>query len=80
MNKNKTISEVSRVLKSLFSRDGIPETLRSDNGPPVDSEKYLAFAREWGCNIITSSPMFPRSNGEVERAVQTAKNINCLRV
>ena len=75
MNKNKTISEVSRVLKSLFARHGIPETLRSDNGPPIDSAEYLALARDWGCNIITSSPTFPRSNGEVERAVQTAKNI-----
>ena len=75
MNKNKTISEVSRVLKSLFARHGIPETLRSDNGPPFDSAEYLALARDWGCNIITSSPTFPRSNGEVERAVQTAKNI-----
>ena len=75
MNKNKTISEASRVLKSVFTKHGIPETLRSDNGPPFDSAKYLVFAREWGCNIITSSPMFPRSNGEVERAVQTAKSI-----
>lgn len=75
MNKNKTISEVLRVLKSLFARHGIPETLRSDNGPPFCSADYLAFAREWGCNIITSSPAFPRSNGEVERAVQMAKNI-----
>ena len=75
MNKNKTASEVLRVLKSLFARHGIPETLRSDNGPPFDSAEYLAFAREWGCKVVTSSPAFPRSNGEVERAVQTAKNI-----
>ena len=75
MNKNKTIPEVLRVLKSLFARHGIPETLRSDNGPPFDSGDYLAFAREWGCDIVTSSPAFLRSNGEVERAVQTAKNI-----
>ena len=46
MNKNKTISEVSRVLKSLFARHGIPETLRSDNGPPFDSAEYLALARD----------------------------------
>ena len=75
MNRNKTASEVLRVLKSLFARHWIPETLRSDNGPPFDSADYLAFAREWGCKVVTSSPVFPRSNGEVERAVQTTKNI-----
>ena len=75
MNRNKTASEVLRVLKSLFARHGIPETLRSDNGPPFDSAAYLAFAREWGCKVVTSSPVFPTSNGEVERAVQIVKNI-----
>ena len=75
MNRNKTASEVLRVLKSLFARHGIPETLRLDNGPPFDSTDCSAFAREWGCKVVTNSPVFPRSNGEVERAVQTAKNI-----
>jgi len=64
MNRNKTASEVLRVLKSLFARHGIPETLRSDNGPPFDSADYLAFAREWGYKVVTSSPDFPRSNGK----------------
>eukprot|EP00794_Sanderia_malayensis_P016471 gene16471-18108_t len=75
MNKNKTTPEVLRVLKSLFARHGNPETLRSDNGPPFNSAEYVVFAREWGCNVVTSSPRFPRSNGEVERAVQTTKGI-----
>eukprot|EP00795_Rhopilema_esculentum_P017149 gene17149-8684_t len=75
MNKNKTIFEVSCVLMSLFTRHGIPESLCSDNGPPFDSAEYLAFAREWECGIITSSPVFSRSNGKVEHALQTAKNI-----
>ena len=75
INKNKTSSEVFRVPKSLFARHGIPEALRSDNGPPFDSADYLVFAREWGCKVFLSSPAFPRSNGEMERAVQTAKNI-----
>ena len=64
MNKNKTASEVLRVLKTLFARYGIPETLRSDNGPPFDSADYLAFAMEWECKVVTSGPAFPKSNGE----------------
>ena len=49
--------------------------MRSDNGPPFDSGEYAKFANDWAFSISTSSPKFPRSNGEVERAVQTAKSI-----
>ena len=75
MNKNKKSTEVVRALKSIMARHGIPERIRSDNGPPFDSGEYAKFANEWGFAITTSSPKFPRSNGEAERAVQTAKSI-----
>ena len=75
MTKNKKGSEVVRALKSIFARHGIPEKIRSDNGPPFDSGEYARFANDWGFKITTSSPKFPRSNGEAERAVQTAKSM-----
>ena len=34
MNRSKKGNEVVRCLKSMFSRHGIPERVRSDNGPP----------------------------------------------
>ena len=34
------------VLKSIFSRHGIPEVLRSDNGPQYSSKEFSDFARE----------------------------------
>lgn len=42
------------------------------------SQTYLPFSKfgkEWGFAHITSSSTYPQSNGEVERAVQTAKKI-----
>ena len=75
MNKSKRGSEAVRCLKSMFSRHGIPEKVRSDNGPPFDSAEYAKFANDWGFMISTSSPKFPKSNGEAERAVQTTKSI-----
>ncbi len=62
-------------LKSMFSRHGICEVLKSDNGPQFSGSHFKAFAAEYGFVHITSSPKFPQSNGEAERAVQTVKNL-----
>ena len=62
-------------LKSIFARHGIPEFFRTDNGPQYSGRVFADFAAEYGFKHITSSPGFPQSNGEVERAVQTVKNL-----
>ena len=75
MQKNKTVTEVCRVMKEIFSRFGILEKIKSDNGPPFNSGEYLQFANEWGFQVAHSSPKYPQANGEVERAVQTVKRL-----
>ena len=75
MTKNKKESEVARALKSIFARHGIPEKIRSDNGPPFTSGECARFGNDWGFKITTSSPKFPRLNGEADHAVQIAKSI-----
>ncbi|KAI5085944.1 hypothetical protein C0J45_23539, partial [Silurus meridionalis] len=70
-----TAEAVIEHFKSIFARHGIPEVVRSDNGPQFASECFRAFARGWGFDHVTSSPHFPQSNGEAERAVRTIKNL-----
>ena len=70
-----TASSVINALKAIFSRHGIPGVLRSDNGPQFDCEEIKAFASSYGFKHQTSSPHFPQSNGQVERAVQTIKKL-----
>ena len=63
------------VLKSIFAHHGIPEILRSDNGPQYASKEFFKFAKSYQFNHLTSSSRFPQSNGQVERMVHTIKKI-----
>ena len=66
---------VIQALSEIFSTHGIPDTVISDNGPQYASWQFRKFAEDWGFTHVTSSPLHPQANGEVERAIQTTKNI-----
>lgn len=75
LKKSTTAEDVINQMKSFFARHGIPETVVSDNGPQFAAASFSKFAEEWGFTHLTSSPRYPQSNGEAERAVKTAKNL-----
>ena len=62
-------------LENLFCLLGIPNTIMTDNGPLFNSQLFAEFMRKWDIVHVTSSPLFPQSNGEAERAVQTVKSL-----
>ena len=68
-------SQVITQTKSIFARHGIPQEVVSDNGPPYSSFEYKQFATNYGFTHTTSSPRYPQSNGEAERAVKTVKSL-----
>ncbi|XP_072380845.1 uncharacterized protein [Diabrotica undecimpunctata] len=71
---SKTSQVVIKELKKIFSTHGIPYEVISDN-MPYNSWHCQQFAKDWDFRFVTSSPRYPRSNGQAERAVQIAKNM-----
>lgn len=70
LNEQTVINE----LKKIFARFGIPDIVRSDNGPQFQSS-FKIFAKDYNFVHITSSPYFSQSNGCVEAAVKVAKSL-----
>ena len=70
-----TTSSVSKALKAMFARYGVPDVLILDNGSQFASEDFAEFTRKWRFDHITSSPHYPQSNGKAENAVKTVKRL-----
>jgi len=68
-----TSTAVSKALKIMCVRYGVPNVQVTDNEPQFDSAEFEAFAAKWGFQHVTSSPRYPQSNGKVENAVKTVK-------
>ena len=70
-----TSTSTITALKTISFRYGIPVIVRSDNGPQYRSQEFTTFAKAYNFTHVTSSPLYPQSNGQVERTVQTLKKI-----
>lgn len=76
----KTISGTSAsivipVLRDILATFGIPECIKSDNGPPFNSFKFKQFAEEQGFRHRKITPLWPRANGMCERFMKNLGKI-----
>ena len=62
-------------MKNIFTRQGVPEVVISDNGPQYASKELKEFSKSWNFHHYTSSPHHPKGNGTAEAAVKQAKRI-----
>ena len=69
----KTARAVVAQSKVRFARHGIPEVPISDNGPGFDNQEFKNFSTGWLFEHRTSSPRYPKANGNVENAVKTCQ-------
>ena len=54
------------ALERIFATHGIPEVLKTDNGPPFQSHAFRTFAKEKGFSHRNITPLWPEANGHVE--------------
>ena len=59
------------IVVSIFVRQGVPDILKSDNGPPFNGHEFEDFPNYIGLKHGRITSFWPRANGEVERVVQT---------
>lgn len=74
LNDQSSASTIN-ALKSMFARHGLPDEVMSDNGPQYSSHEFAQFADQWEFKHTTISPGYSQSNGQVERTVQTIKDM-----
>uniref|UniRef100_A0A3B3T9U7 Gypsy retrotransposon integrase-like protein 1 n=1 Tax=Paramormyrops kingsleyae TaxID=1676925 RepID=A0A3B3T9U7_9TELE len=71
-----TSATVIKFLSAVFSREGYPLEVVSDNGPQFVSGEFTAFLAERDIKHCRSSVYYPQANGEIERFNRVLKD--CL--
>ena len=59
-------SAIIPKLDRIFSTHGIPLIIKSDNGPPFNSEDIRKYMAENGINHSRITPLWPQANSEAE--------------
>lgn len=65
--RSTTTDKIVDFLDSIFSRQGYPETLRSDNGPQMVSAVFRSYLDQCGIRWLSTTPLWAQANGLVER-------------
>ncbi|XP_017586203.1 PREDICTED: endogenous retrovirus group K member 25 Pol protein-like [Corvus brachyrhynchos] len=74
------VSDARRHLVQAFATLGIPELIKTDNGPAYSSKEFRSFLQQWGIEHKTGIPYSPTGQAIVERAHQNIKRmLQCQR-
>ena len=76
--RSTTTDKVIDCLENIFSRHGLPVSIRSDCGPQFLSSQFQDFCQENGIQHVKTTPRWAQANGEVER--QNASIMKQIRI
>jgi len=65
--KSTSAKSVILRLDAMFARQGIPNKMKTDNGPPFNRVELGNFVKYLGFHHRKVQPLWPRANGEAER-------------
>lgn len=63
-------STVIPKLDKIFAMHGIPTVIKSDNGPPYNSQEYGTYLEALCIRPEFSTPYWPQGNAEAEWSLQ----------
>lgn len=73
--KKTDAQHVIKSMEAIFRTHGLPEALRSDNGPSFASKEFEGFLEYLRISHKKGVPYWPQSTGEVERGNETILKI-----
>lgn len=69
--KTTSATNAINVMERIFSMFGLPQSIKSDNGPPFQSRELKEYFQNMGINHRRITPVWPRANGTAERFMRT---------
>ena len=73
--KTTSVSETIDALSCIFARNGLPDTLVTDNASCFTAYDFQQFLSRNGIEHLTPSPGTPQANGRAERSVRVIKDL-----
>ena len=69
--RSTSFAQVGPKLHHMMALFGIPQLVKTDNGPPFNGAEFKTFADHLGFRHRKVAPAWPEANGEVERFMET---------
>ena len=75
LGRSARADDVIAGLRSSFIDTSVPTRMYSDNGPQLVADETKQFYKDWGVELVTSSPEYPQGNGHAESGVKSMKKL-----